>query len=78
MSNIFKAMKAKKKRAVDPNAYRPNLFTHEKQIRDVRSSTENTQAAIDNLLKRVQRLERKISSQNDTIFMLNQRLATRK
>ena len=52
--NIFKAMKAKKKRAVDPNAPpRPNLMTHQVKLRDQDNSISALNAEIHRLKERV-------------------------
>lgn len=68
MSNIFKAMKAKKKRAVDPNAPpRPNLMTHDVKIRDQQSVINNMQAEIFNLKDTVRSLQNKLN--NQTVYL---------
>jgi hypothetical protein len=42
MSDIFKVMKAKKKRAVDPDAPpRPNLMTHEVKLRSAQETIDS-------------------------------------
>ena len=44
MSGIFKAMQNKKKRPVDPNAPpRPNLMSHDKTIRETKTTIEQLQ-----------------------------------
>jgi peptidoglycan hydrolase CwlO-like protein len=68
MSNIFKAMKAKKKRAVNPDAPpRPNLMTHDVKIRDQQSTINNMQAEIFNLKDTVSSLQNKIN--NQTVYL---------
>ena len=68
MSNIFKAMKAKKKRAVNPDAPpRPNLMTHDVKIRDQQSTINNMQAEIFNLKDTVSSLQNKLN--NQTIYL---------
>lgn len=68
MSNIFKAMKAKKKRAVNPDAPpRPNLMTHDVKIRDQQSTISNMQAEIFNLKDTVSSLQNKIN--NQTVYL---------
>ncbi len=45
--NMLKLMKAKKKRPVDPNAPpRPNLMSHDKVIRDQKSTIDKMQEQI--------------------------------
>jgi hypothetical protein len=68
MSNIFKAMKAKKKRAVDPNAPpRPNLMTHDVKIRDQQSALSAMQAEIYQLKDTVRSLQNKLN--NQTVYL---------
>ena len=68
MSNIFRAMKAKKKRAVDPNAPpRPNLMTHDVKIRDQQNVIQSMQYEIYNLKDTVKSLQNKLS--NQTVYL---------
>lgn len=68
MSNIFKVMKAKKKRAVDPNAPpRPNLMTHDVKIRDQQMIINNMQAELYNLKDTVRSLQNKLN--NQTVYL---------
>lgn len=68
MSNIFKAMKAKKKRAVDPNAPpRPNLMTHDVKIRDQQNVIVSMQYEIQNLKDTVRSLQNKLN--NQTVYL---------
>jgi len=68
MSNIFKAMKAKKKRAVNPDAPpRPNLMTHDVKIRDQQSVISHMQAELFNLKDTVRFLQNKLN--NQTVYL---------
>ena len=68
MSNIFKAMKAKKKRAVNPDAPpRPNLMTQDVKIRDQQSTISNMQAELFNLKDTVRSLQNKLN--NQTVYL---------
>lgn len=68
MSNIFRAMKAKKKRAVDPNAPpRPNLMTHDVKIRDQQNVIQSMQHEIYNLKDVVRSLQNKLN--NQTVYL---------
>lgn len=68
MSNIFKAMKAKKKRAVDPNAPpRPNLMTHDVRIRNHENVMNSMQAEIYHLKDTVRSLQTKLN--NQTVYL---------
>lgn len=67
MNGIFKAMKQKKKRAVNPDIPRPNLFTHEKKLKDMQAVNDTAMQTIQQLQNRVQRLESKLT--NQTIYL---------
>ena len=78
MSAIFKAMKEKKKRAVDPNAPpRPNLMTHEVKIRSAQEIIDSQTQQLQILQHRIDSLERKLSAQTDYLSQLHQRIARR-
>ena len=75
MSEIFKAMRAKKKRAVDPDAApRPTLLGHEKEMKTWRQQfSEMTERSIQqsveiNMLRRkVNRLESQIDAMTSVV-----------
>jgi hypothetical protein len=68
MSNIFKAMKAKKKRAVNPDAPpRPNLMTHDVKIRDQQNAMSAMQSEIYQLKDTVRSLQNKLN--NQTVYL---------
>jgi hypothetical protein len=75
MSDIFKSMRAKKKRAVDPNAPpRPTLLGHEKEMKTWRQQfSEMTERSIQqsveiNMLRRkVNRLESQIDAMTSVV-----------
>jgi len=76
MSDIFKAMRSKKKRAVDPNAApRPNLMTHEVKIRSAQQTIDSQERMIQMLQIRVEELERKFRAQSDYLSQLHQRIS---
>ena len=75
MSDIFKAMKAKKKRAVDPNAPpRPNLMTHDVKLRTAEQTIQDQTNIINTLQIRLDTLERKVRAQADYLSQLHQRI----
>jgi hypothetical protein len=75
MSDIFKAMKAKKKRAVDPNAPpRPNLMTHDVKLRTAEQTIQDQANIINTLQIRLDSLERKVRAQADYLSQLHQRI----
>ncbi len=68
MSNIFKAMKVKKKRAVNPDAPpRPNLMSHDVKIRDQQNVIQSMQYEINTLKDTVRSLQNKIN--NQTVYL---------
>jgi polyhydroxyalkanoate synthesis regulator phasin len=74
--NMLKAMKAKKKRAVDPNAPpRPNLLTHDKQIRDMDVAHRGE---IAELRRHVYDLERKLARQTNYLDALHRQVVLKK
>jgi hypothetical protein len=74
--NMLKAMRAKKKRAVDPNAPpRPNLMSHDKQIREM-GTAHATELA--ELRKRMHDLERKLRAQTNYLDALHGRVVLKK
>jgi hypothetical protein len=76
MSDIFKAMKAKKKRAVDPNAPpRPNLMTHDVKLRTAEQTIQDQANIINTLQIRLDNLERKVRTQQDYLTQLHQRIS---
>jgi hypothetical protein len=74
MSNIFKVMKAKKKRNVNPDIPRPNLFTHEKKLKDMQAVNDTAIHTIQQLQARVQRLESKLTNQTTYLQALHSKL----
>ena len=75
MNDIFKAMKAKKKRAVDPDAPpRPNLLSHDVKIRTVQQTIEDQDRLITTMQVRIDELERKMRRQTDYLSQLHSQL----
>jgi hypothetical protein len=73
---MLKAMRAKKKRAVDPNAPpRPNLMSHDKKIRDLEQSYQGQLAELNH---KVNDLERKLRAQTNYLDALHQRVVLKK
>ena len=79
MTNIFKAMKAKKKRAVDPNAPpRPNLMTHDVKLREQENTVHDLMISVAYLKDRVQSLESKLRYQTNYLQTLHHKLNQKK
>jgi hypothetical protein len=78
MSNIFKAMKAKKKRAVNPDAPpRPNLMTHDVKIRDQQNVMSLMQSEIYQLKDTVRSLQNKLNNQTAYLQAVHSKLKNR-
>ena len=79
MSNIFKAMKAKKKRAVDPNAPpRPNLMTHEVKLREQKQDFQSLVNIVQQQEEKIRRLESKLNYQANYLQTLHHRISNNK
>jgi hypothetical protein len=76
--SMLKAMRAKKTRTVNPDIPRPNLFTHEKQLKEVKLSAEQLRAQVVELQLQVQKLERKLNAQGNYLQALHQRAVMKK
>ena len=78
MSNIFKAMKAKKKRAVNPDAPpRPNLMTHDVKIRDQQNVMSLMQSEIYQLKDSVRSLQNKLNNQTAYLQAVHSKIKNR-
>jgi uncharacterized coiled-coil protein SlyX len=76
---MLKAMKAKKKREVDPNAPpRPNLLTHEKTIKGMNATAQDQQVEIAFLKRKLHELERKLHRQTTYLDAIHQRISSKK
>ena len=76
---LFKAMRQKKKREVDPNAPpRPNLMTHNVKLRDQENALHIMTREVHSLKDTVRRLENKLSNQTNYLDALHQRLSRNK
>ena len=78
MSNIFRAMKAKKKRAVNPDAPpRPNLMTHDVKIKDQQFAVAAMQSEIHQLKDTVRSLQNKLNNQTAYLQAVHSKLKNR-
>jgi hypothetical protein len=78
MTDIFRAMKAKKKRAVDPNAPpRPNLMTHDVKLRTAEQTIQYQGHVINQMQQRLNSLESKLKAQTDYLSVLHNKLSKR-
>jgi peptidoglycan hydrolase CwlO-like protein len=75
MNNIFRAMKAKKKRAVNPDTPpRPNLMTHDVKIKDQQNAVAAMQSEIYQLKDTVRSLQNKINNQTAYLQAVHQKI----
>lgn len=69
---MLKLMKAKKKRAVDPNAPpRPNLLSHEKVLKDAKLTMSQMSHQIVSLQNRLNDVENKLRNQTQYLSTLH-------
>lgn len=79
MSNIFKAMKAKKKRAVNPDAPpRPNLMTHEVKLKEQKQDFQSLANIVRQQEERISRLESKLNYQANYLQTLHHKISNNK
>jgi len=79
MSNIFKALKAKKKRAVDPNAPpRPNLMTHEVKLKEQKQDFQTLVNIVQQQEEKIRRLESKLNYQTNYLQTLHHKISNNK
>lgn len=75
---MLKAMRPKKKRAVDPNAPpRPNLMTHDIKIRTQQETIEHLNQIVYELKDQVRRLENKLNNQSVYLEAVHNKLRNR-
>ena len=75
MSNMFKVMRAKKKRPVDPNAPpRPNLLSQDKKLRDQEQTVQNLHKEVSYLKDKLSSLEIKLRTQDNLVSQMLARL----
>ena len=75
MSNMFKVMRAKKKRPVDPNAPpRPNLLSQDKKLRDQEQTVQNLHKEVSYLKDKLSSLETKLRTQDNLVSQMLARL----
>lgn len=73
-AKMLKAMRPKKKRTMDPDIPRPNLFTHEKRLKDMQAVNDMAMDTIKRLQSRVHKLEAKISGQTSYLQALHRKM----
>ena len=79
MSNMFKVMKAKKKRPVDPNAPpRPNLLSQDKKLREQEQTVQDLHQEVSYLKDKLNSLETKLRTQDNLVSQILSRLIRNK
>lgn len=71
---MLKAMRQKKKRAVNPDIPRPNLFSHEKKLKDMSATHDMAMDTIRRMQSRIQRLETQLTNQTSYLQALHRKL----
>lgn len=71
---MLKAMRHKKKRVMNPDIPRPNLFTHEKRLKDMQIVNDVAIDTIKQLQSRISRLEAKLSGQTNYLQALHRKI----
>lgn len=72
---FLKAMKAKKKRAIDPNAPpRPNLMTHDVKIREQKEDIQSIARIVQHQEEKIRKLEVKLNYQTNYLHELHKKL----
>ena len=75
MSDMFKVMRAKKKRPVDPNAPpRPNLLSQDKKLREQEQTVQNLHSEVSYLKDKLSSLEIKLRTQDNLVSQMLSRL----
>lgn len=76
-TNPFDMYQTKVKRPADPNAPpRPNLLSHEKVLKDTKSTIEQQASDIAYLKRRVTELESKLTNQTSYLSALHQTISS--
>jgi hypothetical protein len=72
---LFKVMRQKKKREVDPNAPpRPNLMTHQVKLRDQETVINMLSSDVYRLKDTIRRLENKLNNQTSYLQAIHSKL----
>jgi uncharacterized protein YlxW (UPF0749 family) len=76
---MFKVMKAKKKRPVDPNAPpRPNLLSQDKKLREQEQTVQDLHQEVSYLKDKLNSLETKLRTQDNLVSQVLSRLIRNK
>lgn len=69
--------KQKKKRKVDPDRPRPNLFSHEKKLKESADLMEQMQRIIDQQDAMIQRLQNRLNTLESTVNIIGHSIRRR-
>lgn len=69
--------KQKKKRKVDPDRPRPNLFSHEKKLKESSDLMEQMQRIIDQQDAMIQRLQNRLNTLESTVNIIGHSIRRR-
>ena len=62
--------KQKKKRRVDPDRPRPNLFSHEKKLKENQETVEGLRAIVDDQRRQIDRLLNRLNTLESTVNII--------
>lgn len=62
--------KQKKKRRVDPDRPRPNLFSHEKKLKENQETVDGLRATIDDQRRQIEILKNKLNTLESTVNII--------
>ena len=62
--------KQKKKRRVDPDRPRPNLFSHEKKLKENQETVDGLRAIVDDQRRQIDRLLNRLNTLESTVNII--------
>ena len=69
--------KQKKKRKVDPDRPRPNLFSHEKKLKENQETMDGLRAVIDDQRRQIETLKNRLNTLESTVNIIGHSIRRR-
>lgn len=69
--------KQKKKRKVDPDRPRPNLFSHEKKLKENQETMDGLRAVIDDQRRQIETLKNRLNTLESTVNIIGHAIRRR-
>lgn len=69
--------KQKKKRKVDPDRPRPNLFSHEKKLKENQETVDGLRATVEDQRRQIERLQNRLNTLESTINIIGHAIKRR-